>query len=79
MFQTNVVEKIKTHILCSITFFFFFSGNCAGYEIMWNNMTAGQATDDNIIGRMRFACRITKATDTQSEYVIIIAFPWQQW
>jgi hypothetical protein len=21
MFQTNVVEKIKTHILCSITFF----------------------------------------------------------
>ena len=42
-------------------------------------MTAGQATDDNIIGRMRFACRITKATDTQSEYVIIIAFPWQQW
>jgi len=22
MFQTNVVEKIKTHILCSKTFFF---------------------------------------------------------
>jgi len=22
MFQTNVVEKIKTHISCSITFFF---------------------------------------------------------
>jgi len=22
MFQTKVVEKIKTHILCSITFFF---------------------------------------------------------
>jgi hypothetical protein len=28
---------------------------------------------------MRFACRITKATDTHSEYVILIAFPRQQW
>jgi hypothetical protein len=41
--------------------------------------TAGQATDDNIIRRMHFACWITKATDTHSEYVIRIAFPWQQW
>ena len=41
--------------------------------------TAGQATDDNIIRRMRFACWITKATDTHSEYVILIAFPRQQW
>jgi hypothetical protein len=40
---------------------------------------ATQATDDNIIRRMRFACWITKATDTQSEYVILIAFPRQQW
>jgi hypothetical protein len=29
-----------------------------------------QTTDDNIIWRMRFACWITKATDTHSEYVI---------
>jgi hypothetical protein len=40
---------------------------------------AGQATDDDIIQRMRFACWITKATDTRSEYVIGIAFPQQQW
>ena len=39
----------------------------------------GQATDDNIILRMRFACWITKVTDTHSEYVILIAFPLQQW
>jgi hypothetical protein len=39
----------------------FFSENCAGYEIMWDNMRAGQATD------------------TPSEYVILIAFPRQQW
>jgi len=29
--------------------------------------------------RMRFACWITKATDTHSEYVILIAFPLQQY
>jgi len=33
MFQTNLVEKIETHVLCWITFFFF--ENRAVYEIMW--------------------------------------------
>jgi hypothetical protein len=41
--------------------------------------TAGQATDGSIIRRMRFAWWVTKATDTHSEYVILIAFPRQQW
>ena len=46
MFQTKVVEKVKTHILCSITFFFF--ENRAVYEIMWEKCgTAGYTTDDN--------------------------------
>jgi hypothetical protein len=36
-------------------------------------------TDDNKIRRMRFACWITKATDTHSEYVILIALTRQQW
>jgi hypothetical protein len=40
---------------------------------------ARQTTDDNIIWRMRFACLIAKATDTHSEYIILIAFPRQQW
>jgi len=35
MFQTNVVENIKTHILCSVTFFF---ENRSDYEIMWKNI-----------------------------------------
>ena len=44
MFQTKVVEKIKTHILCSVIF-----ENLTVYEIMWKNYCrAGQATDDNI-------------------------------
>ena len=38
---------------------------------------AGQATHDDIIGRMHFACWITKATNTHSEYVTV--FQWQQW
>ena len=41
--------------------------------------TAGQATDDNIVRRMRIACWIPKATNTHSQYVILIAFPLQQW
>ena len=40
---------------------------------------ARQATDDNIIRRMRFACWITKATDIHSEYATLIAFARQQW
>jgi hypothetical protein len=28
---------------------------------------------------MRIVYLLNKATDTHSEYVILIAFPWQQW
>ena len=41
--------------------------------------SVGQAADENIIRRMRFACWISKATGTRSEYVIFIAFRRQQW
>jgi hypothetical protein len=34
MFQTKDAEKIKTNILCSMTF----PENHAVYEIMWHNM-----------------------------------------
>jgi hypothetical protein len=34
----------------------------------------GQVTDDITMRRMRFACRINKATDTNWEYLIYIAF-----
>jgi hypothetical protein len=39
--------------------------------------TAGKGTDDNIIQSMRFACWISKATNTHSEYSILAAFSWQ--
>jgi len=58
---------------------FFFWRACP----LWDNVEkygrAGQATDDNKIRRMRIACWITKTTVTYSEYVILIAFPLQQW
>ena len=38
MFQTKVVEKIKTHILCSITSTPPPSENLAVYETMWENI-----------------------------------------
>ena len=44
-----------------------------------NYCTAGKATDDNMIQRMRFACWVTKVADTHSEYVILIILPQQQW
>jgi hypothetical protein len=31
------------------------------------------------IRRMRIACWIPRATDTHSEYIILIAFPLQHW
>ena len=63
MFGTKVVEEIKTHILCSITSFFF--ENRAIYEIMWKN-TVQLDTQQMTIWRMRTACLITKATRTNT-------------
>jgi hypothetical protein len=61
--RQKVVEKFKTYILCSIS---FFRKSCH----LWYNVetfcTAGQATDGDIIRRMRFPCWIDTATDTYS-------------
>jgi hypothetical protein len=35
---------------------------------------ARQTTDDNVTRRMRFTCCTTKAIDTHSEYVLVLAF-----
>jgi hypothetical protein len=75
MLQTKVVEKIKTHLLCSITFFF---ENRSVYEIMWKNILKLDRPQMTI-WRMRIAFWIPKSTSTHSECVILIAFPLQQW
>jgi hypothetical protein len=47
---------------------------------MWQkNGTAGHATHENIIRRMRYVWWITKARDRHSKYVILIPFTRQQW
>ena len=77
-FQTKVVETIKTHILCSTTFFFLLKPGR-----LWDNLekygTARRGTGDNITRCMCSACWIPKATNTHSEYVILIAFQRHQW
>ena len=54
-----MVEIIKTHILYSISFFFF--RNRAFYEIMWKNIVE-PGRPLMAIWRMRIACWLTKAT-----------------
>ena len=56
----------------------FFSENLAVYEIMWKR-TVEPYKSQMTIWLMRIACWITKATDTQSNYVLIIVSPLQQW
>jgi hypothetical protein len=59
MFQTNIVEKFRTHILCSITFF----ENHAVYEIMWKNVVEW-GRPQMTVWRMRIACWIPRAATT---------------
>ena len=77
VFQTKVVKKIKTYILCSVAFFLSkvvpFMRTYKVYD--W----AREAALDNTTRRMHIACWIAKATDTHSEYVILIVFLRQQW
>ena len=70
------MEKIKTHILCSINIVFI--ENHVVYGIMWKNIVELDRTQITVWS-MRFACWIPKVTNTHSEYVIFVAFPLQQW
>jgi len=47
MFWTKLVEKIKTHILYLVTFFFFL--NCAIYEILWKNIVEPERLHDDVV------------------------------
>jgi len=76
IFQTKVAEEIKIHVLSSI----YFSRKSSR---LWRTVEkygrSRQATDGTVIRRMCFECWIPKATDTHSEYVILIPFPRRQW
>jgi hypothetical protein len=62
--------------MCSI---FVFLKSCKVCGNVQKYGTNGVTADDNIMRRMRLASWINKATNTHSEFVILIAFPLQQW
>ena len=95
MFYTETVEKIKTHISCSITF-------SRKSHCLWDSVEKRSedrmATKDVTIWRIRVACWISKGICTYThahahapgypharthahtdQYVILIVFPQQQW
>jgi len=72
MFQTKVVEKIKTHILCSIVFLF---KNCGIYKTLEKYCRAGQATVDS----MAHTHFMLDTGYTHRDYVMLIAFPLHHW
>ena len=72
IFQIELVQKLKTHILFSII---FSSENI----IMWKIWQIRSEHSDNITQHMRYPYWITKATYTHSEYVILVVYPWRQW
>jgi hypothetical protein len=74
MFQTKAVEEIKTQILSPIKVLKI----RALYDIMWKNFVYW-GRPQMTIWLMRFACWIPKATNTQRERVILIAFPLERW
>ena len=51
IFETNIVEKIKTHFM----FITFFQKSCRFLDNVEKYDRAGQATDDNIMWRMPIA------------------------
>ena len=64
MCQTEVIDKSKTH-------FFHWNPHRSWHNVK-NYDRDGQSTDDSIIRRTPFTCRVGKATDTHSECVIFI-------
>ena len=74
MFHTKVLEKMKTHILYSETSFW----KLYHLRDMWKNIENPDRLQMTI-WHICIACWITKATNTHSEYVILTAFPLQQW
>ena len=73
-FRQKLQRKSK-HSLCSVTFI----RKLRLFEIMWKNTVGRGRPQMKTIWRMRIACWIPKATNTNSEYVILIAFPLPQW
>jgi hypothetical protein len=75
---TKISNKRRKNQNTHFMFDNFFLESC----LLWDNVEIycrdREVTDDNIIRCMRFACWITKATHTHTEYVKLTAVP-RQW
>ena len=78
MFQARFVKKIKTQFMAK-SFHSLPAQSRTVYEIMWKDMVETDKPHISVTRRMCFACWVTQTTDTNSEYVIFIAFRRQQW
>jgi hypothetical protein len=94
VFFENLTRKLNVHwnlttIACTLHEYLWWTYLCCSMTpppektcLLWDNVEkhgrARQTTDDIVIWGMRLVCWITKSTDTK-EYVILIAFPRQQW
>jgi len=77
MFQTNVVEKNQnTHFVFNKS---FPPESCRLWDNVEKHGRPTHVADDNTLLRMRFACWVSKTTNTQSEYVVITALPQRNW
>jgi hypothetical protein len=74
--RSDKICRESQHIFSDKKKLFF--ENHAVYEIMEKN-TVEPDMPQKTIRRMRFLCWIITATNTDSEYVILTAFPLQQW
>ena len=72
MFLAKVVEKIKTHVLLSVT---CFRKSCLSRD---NVESTVEPDRPQIIWPMHIACWIPNATNTHSDYTIVIAFALQE-
>ena len=63
MFHTKFVQKLKTHILCSVTFFF---ENRAVCEIMWENTVERGRTQMTIWRSAMYAGHLRLQTHTHN-------------
>jgi len=72
----NVSDKIVNKIEARVLLNNFFE-NCAIYEKMWKNIVKPDRPQLTV-WRVNIAWWMPKATNTHSEYVILIAFPQQQ-
>ena len=86
MFQVNVVEKIKIHVLRSVT---FFRKSCRLWDNVEKSGGAREAADGNMAAHGILVSMATDASSPQRpcthnhththKYVILTAFPRQQW